>query len=327
MSTSLDHLLPGAEESIRCAQFARTLEVDSGGTAIRADRVVLVEVALPWPKPALSHPLVVELVELARRSKLPTRVLLTTPQGLSGPHRIVVFERLGGGASETHYRFETADDARLVGQALLDAETGSTERSDGTSSRGGPPDHELLIDYVPSASQAVLVCTQGSHDVCCGSEGERLAGEIQKVGRPDLTIYRVSHTGGHRFAPTAMTIPDGRMWAGLDSETLLSVIDNILDPAVAASFCRGWWGAETGEAQVAERAVFAEFGWTLDDHDRLVTTAAAGETVACVVETDVGSWEVTVGHGRVVPTIACREPGGQPVKSGTEYVVASIAAQ
>ncbi len=319
MSTSLDHLLPGAEESIRCAEFARSLRVDPGGTAIRADRIVLVEVALPWPKPALSHPLVVELAELARESRRPTRVLLAVPPRPDGPRHIVVFDRVEGGAIESRYRFETAADAHSIGQAIIEAEA-----LDAQGPEAGPAPHELLVDHGPIRGAVVLVCTQGSHDVCCGSEGERLAGRVEASGRSDLTLYRVSHTGGHRFAPTAMTLPDGRMWAGLDVSSLLSIIDRSRDPAVAAGVCRGWWGAETGQPQVAERAVFAELGWTLDGHDRSVTGSTTGEAMTCVIESPIGSWEVTVDNGRAVPTIACREPGGQPAKSGLEYVVTSI---
>ena len=52
----------------------------------------------------------------------------------------------------------------------------------------------------------VLVCTHGTRDTCCGSLGTRLWRDLDAGG---ATVRRTSHTGGHRFAPTAVTF---RWW-------------------------------------------------------------------------------------------------------------------
>ncbi len=196
------------------------------------------------------------------------------------------------------------------------------------------------------ARPAVLVCTQGSHDVCCGAEGTRLAGELEARidataaaagGAHHLTgLYRVSHTGGHRFAPTAMTLPDGRMWAGLTMARVDSILTRAGRAADLAPTCRGWWGAEVGPAQVAERAVLAARGWSLDDHDRRVdlTGRPDGSILATVSITALPGagpagasserWDVELAEGRTVPTVACRQPGGLPAKSAREYDVLAV---
>ena len=156
----------------------------------------------------------------------------------------------------------------------------------------------------------VLICTQGSHDVCCGSEGARFAAEAETI--PDLTVYRVSHTGGHRFAPTAMTLPDGRMWAHLDLDLLGSILSRSAAPAEIADRCRGWWGAAPGPDQIAERAVFAQLGWSFNDRDRTVATESVDGVSVCRVTAGNESWVVTVAIDRYLPTIACRQPGGLP---------------
>lgn len=339
MGTSLDHLLPAADEVLRCAEHARRIEVDPGGTALRADRIVLVAAPLPWPKPALDHPAVQPVAEALRGTAVPTRVLAFVPDGPGAPAAddgatIVVYEREGPSAVEWRYRTAGPAESAALARALAGADPGAAL----------PPP---MAEHRP-ARPAVLVCTQGSHDVCCGSEGTRLAGELQ--ARNDATaaaaggadrvtrLYRVSHTGGHRFAPTAMTLPDGRMWAGLTAARVESILSRTGAVAELAPICRGWWGADDGPAQVAERAVLAARGWSLDEHDRRVdlTEGPDGSILATVsVHAPAGAdgqsagggaerWEVALTAGRTVPTIACRQPGGLPAKPAREYDVLTV---
>lgn len=64
----------------------------------------------------------------------------------------------------------------------------------------------------------VLVCTHGARDACCGKFGFRLFLEVAasaERGGPGSTAvraWRCSHLGGHRFAPTMLDLPSGRMF-------------------------------------------------------------------------------------------------------------------
>ena len=144
------------------------------------------------------------------------------------------------------------------------------------------------------------------------------------AGVTEPRVFRVSHTGGHRFAPTAMTLPDGRMWAYLGADTVADVVTASGDAADLAQYCRGWWGADRGPAQVAERAVFAQLGFAIDHARRTVTEVSDGSYLVDidVVDDAAGgpsSWSVAVELVREVPTISCRKPGGQPIKKAQEY--------
>ena len=310
--TSIDHLLPEPDQVVRCAEHRRTLAIDPGGTAIRADRVILVSTPLPWPKPVFDHERLRDIAPILSGSVLPTRTLAFVPADGTGPapesHRssVVTFDRgTDGTVLERRFSAETPE-------ALTDLAVALAEND--PQALAGLADHEG-----PLTIPVALVCTQGSHDVCCGSEGARFAADAETID--DLIVYRVSHTGGHRFSPTAMTLPDGRMWAYLDAASATSIIER-RDAADVAQQCRGWWGAPTGPAQVGERAVFAELGFDVDTLPRTVSVSdeASG---ASLVEVQVGSdtYEVVVARGREVPTIACEAPGGQPVKPGQEWVV------
>lgn len=314
MPTSLDQLLPAPEDAPRCVDHARSIAVDPGGSAIRADRVVLVAVPLPWPKPALDHPLLIDLCPLFAASETPTRLLATMPSGeAGGTTNVTVYDRDGGSAIERRYQVDSPEALLALGTAL-------------SRSAFGACDRWLVTPSAPAAA-ALLICTQGSHDVCCGSEGVRLATEVADA--LDIEVFRVSHTGGHRFAPTAMTLPDGRMWSDLDLDALRRILaeaGSAADLADLVERCRGWWGADTGPAQVAERAVLGELGWALNREQREVTVDEPGPdgTRRCAVKTATALYEVTVGEGRAVPSIACRQPGGLPAKQAQEYEVRSI---
>ncbi len=318
--TSLDHLLPEADETVRCADHARRIAVDPGGTAIHADRVVVIETALPWPKPVFDHPTLREVDPLFKSAARSTRLLACQPgTDVRAATGVWVFDRLdsstSGATRERRFAVSSPNELLVLSDCLVAETTGDLLTS-------GPV--QPTFDG-PMDEPAVLVCTQGSHDVCCGSDGARLAMACENLslprGFPQPRVFRVSHTGGHRFAPTAMTLPDGRMWAYLGAVMVADIITGTGDPAQVAPYCRGWWGADRGPAQVAERAVFAEMGFALDRRGRSVTEVQPG---SYVVEVDGrSSWSVVVELSREVPTIACRQLGGQPVKTAQEYVASA----
>lgn len=289
--------LPGHDETVLCADFARDNRIDPGGTALAPDVVVVVEVPEPWPKPVAKHESLVELVRLAAEHPEQVRLLAAIPHDESSP-RVIAFRRAPGGMVRSDLPLGEQPTAAL--RAVLLADTGEFVSIDG-------------------AHRTILVCTQGSHDVCCGTQGEDAAAAFD--AEFDAEVFRVSHTGGHRFAPTAMTLPDGRMWAYLTTDHMSCILNRESATAVAAR-SRGWWGVPTGPAQIAERAVFAEQGFGFDEEPRSVSVVEDCDGVhVATVSTAERSWVVRVSIGREVPTIACSKPGGLPVKPGREWTV------
>lgn len=333
-------LLPAADEAPRCSAHAAGIGTDPGGTAISAQAVALVETPLPWPKPVFAAGLLDGFRPMVSLATGPTRVLATVPpdeRGRSDRIPVALHWRVGAGIQSAYFEAASAAGLREL-FAHLEQHLPSDPIGDGEGFKSlGSTEDE----------RAVLICTQGSHDVCCGSEGTRLAADFEGAlrayraadvnepypGAPTasgrISVYRVSHTGGHRFAPTAMTLPDGRMWAGIEAGELASILDRTADASRLAPRCRGWWGAATGPAQVGERAVFAEVGWPLESMAREVRfwrTPDAWE-VEVVAASAGRAWTVTVLEGRTVPTIACRAMGGLPAKPATEFIVTDIREQ
>lgn len=293
-------LLPDPATSPRCANFTRDIDVDPGGTAIRADAVIVIETPLPWPKPVFEHPALIGLRSMVETSMGPARVLAAVPHDPEDL-RVLVFRRRGAGAESTVHR---PDDLIEFVAQLGDAEP-------------------TALPHTAGPVAAVLICTQGSHDICCGAEGMDLA--VSAADATDAPVFRVSHTGGHRFAPTAMTLPDGRMWSHLTLDQLTGLMgDGSSTGTELGAQCRGWWGADTGPAQMAERAVWVESEGASGFDDRHVEVHDRSGGWDCEVTVDGATWTVAVTAGRQIPTIACRELGGLPAKPGREYAVAGI---
>lgn len=335
-------LLPAADDTPRCSAHASAIGTDPGGTAISADAVALVETPLPWSKPVFASGLLEGFMPMMDLHVGPTRVLAVVPPDERGRnHRIPValHWRVGAGTHTAYFEADSPDGLRRL-FAHLEHQSPSEPAPEGAG---------FVSFGTAEDERAVLICTQGSHDVCCGSEGTRLAADFEAVlrayriadvnepyvGAPTatgrVTVYRVSHTGGHRFAPTAMTLPDGRMWACVEAGEIATIIDRTADAAAMATRCRGWWGAATGPAQVAERALFARIGWPLEDMARHVrfrpSGSGSGWDVEIVAAEAGRAWTVSVEAGRTVPTIACRALGGLPAKPATEFIVTDIGEQ
>lgn len=60
-------------------------------------------------------------------------------------------------------------------------------------------------------SPVTLVCTNGKRDICCALEGRKLINAMEARGE---VAWESTHLGGHRFAPTRLTLPDGRIYGG-----------------------------------------------------------------------------------------------------------------
>jgi hypothetical protein len=299
-------LLPEADTSERCAAHSARIGLDVAGTALALDRVIGVDVPLPWPKPvwaAEGFDTVRPLMDAAEASDTRLRVLATA--ALEGSPTLVAYDQLSSGVP----RRQVVEAADVATHAELIA---AMDRI-GVEGTGGT---------VTDPIREIWVCGQGSHDVCCGSKGTSLMGEIC-VDRPDLEVRKVSHTGGHKMAPTSITFPDARMWGLTTAEEMMAIVDHSVEPREVLHRCRGWLGAPTGPGQVAEIALAREVNdWAYDQQPRTVTVTDRDERSArVVIDALEQQFEFDLRVRRVVPTIACGEPGGLPAKPAVEWMV------
>lgn len=131
----------------------------------------------------------------------------------SGPHRVLLAH---GGARPSDAWLLIAELVRV--EDLLSLDWVALARGHRDLTLGS-----VQGSSAAAAQPALLVCTNGRRDVCCAVRGRPLAGAAAALA-PER-VWEVSHTGGHRFAPTAVLLPWGQTYArmGLDcAERVLS---------------------------------------------------------------------------------------------------------
>lgn len=120
----------------------------------------------------------------------------------------------------------------------------------------------------PITQRDILVCTHGMRDKCCAKFGQpffREATHAAKQGDlPNTRVWRVSHIGGHRFAPTAISMPDGRYYGRLTLSALQAVLTRSGSIDQMRSVYRGW-GLLPKPLQVLERQLLLHHGWSWFD--------------------------------------------------------------
>lgn len=68
-----------------------------------------------------------------------------------------------------------------------------------------------------------LVCTNGRRDRCCAKWGLPVYNAMASYG--GNSVWQTSHTGGHRFAATAVCLPEGVMYGWLTPDDARPLID------------------------------------------------------------------------------------------------------
>jgi hypothetical protein len=164
-------------------------------------------------------------------------------------------------------------------------------------------DREAVAASLPGLTPAepqLLVCTNGTRDTCCARLGRPVA--LAAATRFPGRVWEVTHTSGHRFAPTTVLLPSGTLHGRvLDASSLLAA------ESAGQLEIRGYRGRSVWPpaGQVAENQVRRELGITgLDDLD---VSAFDGDWL--VSHRDGRRWRVNV---------TAYEEGERPESCGKE---------
>ncbi len=302
---------------LRCS--VQSFEVGDSplGTAGHDDHYLLVELPLPWPKSIEDHALLRGLVTSDADSSTRLQAVLSDRPGSVGPdgspvHRVIAY-RGGDGMTFSHFQRHEAFIGRndLV-DVLNDIVNGNLS------------DLEPVDDGVTD----VLICTHGTRDRCCGTDGARLFLDLVSQNLVDVRLWRTSHTGGHRFAPIALTFPDGYTWGRVDVTQLRGVLEQSIEPSQLFELNRGCMGFAEPAAQVADAVALAEFGWDwlASEREARVATGHGGRELTVKIGGELGQLEVTVRKGDPVPVPACGEPIEAAKKTTSPLFVVDITS-
>ncbi|MGH9122026.1 MAG: sucrase ferredoxin [Acidimicrobiales bacterium] len=296
--------------SPRCSALARAHGWDPVATAGSYELFLLVVLPLPWPSEIASHTALTGVAESLEAAALGRwRIQALVPAPAEAATRVVLYRRHPQGPRDGYERFETTYSAGGLTRAVESLLAGDSSSPGGT---------ELLL------------CTHGSRDVCCGSLGASLWGEVADLLPLGTKAWRTSHTGGHRFAPTAITFPDGRFWAYLDGPVVRAILERSKSPADLAAHYRGSAAVPSAPLQLAEREVLVREGWAFtegthsfesrEDPDGTITASVTGER-------PVGSrlsYEIVLSPSGTLPIPDCGRPLEEARKSEPRWSVVSV---
>jgi hypothetical protein len=301
-----------APPGLSCSSVMRAAGVDPIGTAGSYDGYLLVEWPLPWPRDLSMLPELEPLTRAATAAGLRFQGLVPTDG--DAPRHVIAYRR------------------------TVDQPTGLLVRQEVIAEPGAvvPFALELLASDSPSPAEAdehrvidVLICTHGRRDRCCGSLGTSLFQKIDAIpGRLGSTVrvWRTSHTGGHRFAPTAIVLPDATAWAYLDDESLTAIVQRSRPARDLLDHYRGCVLLDSPELQALEREVLRERDWPLIDLPRSGSMRRAG---VCTLTVEIGDgleeqWVGTVETTRTLPVPECGRPIEESKKLDRELACTSL---
>lgn len=274
----------------RCAPWARARGLRPAGSAVRAPGgVLLLQWPLPWPRDIAD---VEELAPVLRVAKtLGVRVLLVaraqSPQGA----QTICFHARPSRPDDSFVRYEP----RELVRPRADVVSGALNLLAGAGGEVEPPGRE------------VVVCTHGRRDVCCGGAGTALYAELHAAVPAGVRVWRSSHQGGHRFAPTALVLPDATSWSDLDAGTVHAILQRSVQVESIIGRYRGSTAIDERRAQVLEAVAFADKGWAWLDAARRTAVLSSG---IAEVASASARWLGVVEAGPVRTAPACGGPPG-----------------
>jgi hypothetical protein len=122
----------------------------------------------------------------------------------------------------------------------------------------------LNSEIVTNITRDILVCTHGSYDKCCARYGNSFYfhanANISQLNVENVRIWQSTHIGGHRFAPTAIDLPEGRYYGLLDQDSFQAILTRTGDIQTLKKVYRGW-GILPPAIQVLERDLMLSHGW------------------------------------------------------------------
>ena len=184
------------------------------------------------------------------------------------------------------------------------------------------------------AAPILFVCTHSGRDACCAVHGRALVTELLAEGTEHL--WECSHLGGHRFAPTALSLPTGTVYGRLDPTSARRVIDDTAQGRIPLEHYRGRssfpQALQAAEIKVRhtegiDQAQDLDVLWVRDGRAIPVPPGATLDNLASLLaevrHIDGRSWHVPVRH---IPLAAPRQEscGKEPVDGATWTGVSCI---
>lgn len=238
-----------------CADASKCIKEDIIGTGTNYQTYVLIECCLPWKSEAFNSKQVPQnlrnLVEEVEHSKQKIRFLLINSDQTkcAEKRKVLIYKNKNQDLVDGYEKHEfNADSIYKVAEIVKSYLAGEVQDCETENKQ----------------TRDILVCTHGSHDRCCARYGNPFYAQatavVSELELSDVRVWKSSHFGGHRMAPTAIDLPDGRYYGNLDRISFKSILTRTGDIKCLNHVYRGW-GILPNQIQVLERKLIMLYGW------------------------------------------------------------------
>ncbi|MGB2839139.1 MAG: sucrase ferredoxin [Actinomycetes bacterium] len=279
-----------------CTQVRQQTGEALAGSAPFARLWVLLEQPGPWGRDALTE------------SHLPVQVgQALKALAVDRPVRLGLIRSVGahadtsGGRRTLLVAHTDASSSWIAARCIDDVESLPRQLSVDALLDAAAPPADLPGIALPTPGRALLVCTNAKRDQCCAVLGRPLAAALARDAEAD--VWETSHTGGHRFAPTFVSLPDGYLFGGPQAA------------ARSLDACRGR-SSLVPAAQVAELQVLQRLGATVP---RPLEVRADGPATP-----EQSAWTVTAGDERFVVEVTRTRAADRPESCGKGPVASHV---
>lgn len=270
-------------------------DLPAWGTATRARFWMALEQPGPWGRDAFTasrlDPELGARVQAAAKDSGGRALLIRRPGRSAEPHvqrpRTVLLACGAGIGRPTLYAGQIQEAEQVLDLPWSDL------------GRGLIPSAAQLPGFRRLKASLLLVCTNARRDICCARRGLHLAQSLHTTYSDQ--VWECTHTGGHRFAPTGVLLPQGAALARLDGETataaLASPRDELADAVLSPRTLRGL-AHLSPQAQAVDAYVRAHLGWTTLIRPLEITWDAAASIAAPAARgtaTELGAAEADDG--------------------------------
>lgn len=240
-----------------CSHNSRDISLEAPiGSASAFTRAFLFEVPLPWARVPLETPhiptSITDAIEefQAEQGKISVYLLAPEPAYAVEGARLIDIQVIDGVISKREIIASDGDIAPVI-QSLAHNEALPTS---------------TRID--PTPWRDVAICTHGSRDACCATFGAPMYLKMHVAAQslPNTRVWRCSHLGGHRFAPTMIDLPSGRVYGLVDDAAARGILLGDSAPEALIPHYRGWVGHKAPELQMLEAHILEHIGWSWTEY-------------------------------------------------------------
>jgi hypothetical protein len=260
-----------AEARTFCNVLAMEKGLDPAGYAGDFEDAVIFEMPLPWKKnlyepegglPAQALMLLaLWLQRYHETGEYPHRPLLIAPDAAysrAGMRRVMFYTRptaLFSQYDKTEYVVPEGDLGGLLWAWY--------------ENRAALPEYERYRAPESDGVRDIMVCTHGTVDAACAKFGYPLYHLMRQTHAHErLRVWRVSHFGGHVFAPTLIDLPTGHYWAYVEAPQARQIVAWDGEASDLRGHYRGWAGVHDGFLQAFERECWLRHGWAWFAYDK-----------------------------------------------------------